>query len=204
MNKNLKRYVRGMRFLFTYLFIEKPRGIDFSLRQKTVGITESGNHGYALTQRKSFDGIMKKLEIGEGDSFIDIGCGKGGVLRYAAEYDFRRVAGLEIEKSLYKTAVRNFEKLNMPGIELFHDNALTFSHYREFNIFFFFNPFDTSTYQQVVDKIAEDIKESERRVYLICYGASIPEYIQSKKVFLKVEDYVDKIRGTPVVVWKLK
>lgn len=204
MSMNFKRYFRGIKFLATHLLIEKPRGLDFSLRQKSAGIVASGNHGYALTQEKSFDDIMQKLEVGKEDSFIDVGCGKGGVLRYAAKYDFGRIAGIEIEDSLYKIAVKNFEKLKMTNIELFHNNAVTFSRYKEFNVFFLFNPFDDAIYQQVIDKIVEDVKESKRRVYLICYGASIPEYIQSKNVFSKMEDYTDEIRGTRVCIWKLK
>lgn len=201
---NIKRYFRGVKFLFKSVFIEKPKGLDFSMRQKSIGIVTPGSHGYALTQEKSIDSIIKKLGVGKGDSFIDIGCGKGGVLRYVDKYCFERIAGLEIEDSLYKIAVKNFQKLKMPNIELFHDNALTFSRYGEFNVFFIANPFTVDMHKQLIDNIVESIKDSKKRIYLICYGGSIPEYIQSKNIFSKIEEYTDEVSGRKVCLWKSK
>lgn len=201
---NIKRYIRGVKFLLTYLIVEKPKGLDFSMRNRTKGVETKGNHGYALTQEKAFDNIMTLLEIDKNDNFIDIGCGKGGVLRYAVKYDFGRVAGLEIEDNFYEIAVNNFRKLKMENIELFHDNAITFSHYDEFNVYFFFNPFDKDIYQLVLDNIFESIKKSKKeKVILICYGASVPEYIQATNMFSIVADYTDQVRGTSVCIWKL-
>lgn len=204
--KGFKRYIRGVRFLFTSLFIEKPAGLDFSMRQKEKGIITDGNNGYALTEQKAFDQIMKYVKADSNDNFIDIGCGKGGVLRYAAKYGFGRVAGLEIEDSLYEIAVKNFKKLKLQNIELYHDNALTFSKYDEFNVFFFFNPFETAVYQAVLDKIFESLKSRQggQAVILICYGKSVPEHIQKSGLFSLVASYEDDVRGTGVCIWRQK
>lgn len=126
LKSTFKRLARGGYFLVKSLLWEKPRGIDFSMRQKSRGIKTKGNHGYALTQKRAFDNIMNRLSITEDDNFIDIGCGKGGVLQYASNYPFERIAGIEIEDNLYNIAVRNFQRLRMPQIEIFHDNAVTF------------------------------------------------------------------------------
>lgn len=202
MKNKMKRLIRGLQFLLTSLLIEKPRGIDFSLRQKTRDIKTEGNHGYALTQEKAFSKIMEYINPTSDDCFIDIGCGKGGVLRYAAKYGFKRVAGVEIEDSLYAIAKANFQKLKMPEVELFHDNAITFEKYGEFNVFFLFNPFDPDIYKKVIDRICESISDSgEKRVLLICYGASIPEYIENTGVFKLTEEYTDSVRGTGVKIW---
>lgn len=203
--KGFKRYVRGVKFILTSLLIEKPAGLDFSMRQKEKGIVTRGNNGYALTEQKAFDHIMKYVKVDKSDNFIDIGCGKGGVLRYAAKYEFGRIAGLEIEDSLYEIAVKNFKKLKMPNIELFHDNALTFSGYDEFNVFFFFNPFESTIYCAVLDKIFESVKRRGRhQVILICYGKSVPEYIRESNLFSLVINYEDEVRQTSVFIWKLK
>lgn len=131
----LKRWIRGGCFLLKSVLWERPRGFDFSMRQKTSGIKSEGNHGYALTQKKAFDAIMDRIEICKTDRFIDIGCGKGGVLLYASHYPFQRIAGVEIEDSLYEIAVNNFKKLKNQNVELFYDNAITFDKYCEFNVF---------------------------------------------------------------------
>lgn len=150
--------------------------------------------------------MMEYLDLEESDCFIDIGCGKGGTLYYASKYPFKRIAGIEIEDSLYDIAVRNFKRLRMPQIEIFHEDALKFKLYGEFNIFFLFNPFDDWIYQKVIDKLC-DVFTNERKmnkVYIICYGASVTDYIQEKYFFDLVSKYVDPVRETGVHIWKLK
>lgn len=187
--------------------IEKPQGLDFSLRQKSRGIVHKGNNGYALTQKKAFEDIMKHLDIGGDDCFIDIGCGKGGCLYYASRYGFKRVAGIEIEDSLYRIAVQNFRKLKMPQIELFHADAVTFDKYNEFNVFYLFNPFAPQIYRLVLDRLLETLKNDAKhdgKKWLICYGASESEYIEKLGFFDLVSAYRDEARGTDVHIWKMK
>ena len=74
----IKRYLRYVRYLTRYIFVEMPRGLDFTMRNKTSGISREGSHGYALTPEKAFDQIMNELNIEKSDNFIDIGSGKGG------------------------------------------------------------------------------------------------------------------------------
>ena len=204
LKSTIKRYVRGSVFLIRSFVLEKPRGLDFSLRQKTKGISMEGNHGYALTQKKSFQNIMDRLDINKDDNFIDIGCGKGGVLYYASMYPFKRIAGIEIEDELYEIAVKNFQRLNLTNIEIFHENAITYKNYNEFNVFFLFNPFEPDIYQKVIDNIFNTLnyKRNDSRVYLICYGATITEYIRNKQIMKLIDNYVDSVRGTNVNIWK--
>lgn len=70
-NKILKRLIRGVCFLSKSLLIETPRGLDFSLWQKNFGISDTWNHGYALTQKKAFP--LTNINIQEcGEVTIDI------------------------------------------------------------------------------------------------------------------------------------
>lgn len=198
----LKRIIRGGTFLLNYLFVEKPKGLDFSLRQKNMGISNSWNHGYALTQEKAFDDMLRFIDIEPDDCFIDIGCGKGGCLKYAKKYGFKRIAGIEIERSLYEIAVRNFNILQM-NVELYNCDATRFDKYGEFNFFYFFNPFDEDIYKEVLDNIFKSI-ENKRRVYLLLYGASAYEYVEGSGVFELVSRYTDGVRGTAVNLYRKK
>lgn len=150
---------------------------------------------------------MKYLDIDENDCFIDIGCGKGGCLYYASRYAFKRIAGIEIEDTLYKTAVQNFRKLKMPQIELYHADAIAFDQYNEFNVFYLFNPFEPQIYRMVLDRLFESLGNDarhERKKWLICYGASESEYVEKSGLFDLVSAYKDEIRGTGVHIWKMK
>ena len=173
------------------------------MRQKYSQIKAWGNHGYALTQKKAFDNIVKKLDIGPEDSFIDIGSGKGGVLRYALSYPFKRVAGVEIEDSLHEIAVRNFQRLGISKVELYHADATTFDKYNEFNVFFLFNPFDAEIYEKVVEQLFSTLthERPDKRVYLLCYGKSIDDYIAKRNMMELKDSYIDEVRGTSVKIW---
>lgn len=39
-------------------------------------------------------------------------------------------------------------------------------------------------------------------VYLLCYGATINEYILNKGFFRLTDSYTDDVRGTNVNIWK--
>ena len=55
-SRALKRYRRGLTYLFASLFIEKPRGLDFSMRSRDGW--RAGNNGYSLTPKGLFDEIF--------------------------------------------------------------------------------------------------------------------------------------------------
>ena len=106
---------------------------------------------------------------------------------YASRYQFGRVAGIEVEDSLYQIAVKNFDKLKMPQIEIFH-------------------PFDDDIYRAVIDRIFTTLTPSRKdsRVYIICYGASITKYIQSRNIVKLVSSYIDPVRDKSVNIWQWK
>ena len=152
----IKRYLRYARYLIRYFFVEMPRGLDFTMRNKTTGISSEGSHGYALTPEKAFDQIINELDIKKSDNFIDIGSGKAGVPVYASKYNFGKIAGVEVEEFLHLKAVKNLKILGLTSrIDLYLEDALKFDKYQEFNIYYLFNPFSYDVYQQVVDRIIE-------------------------------------------------
>lgn len=204
----IKRYLRYVKYLARYLLIEVPRGLDFTMRNKTVGISSEGSHGYALTPEKAFDQVISNLNIEVVDNFIDIGSGKGAVPVYASKYNFGKIAGIEVEEFLHLKAVKNLKILGLTSrIDLYLENALKFDKYQEFNIYYLFNPFSYDVYQQVVDKIIESLDNSLRlnkNVVLICYGDSDYEYIKQSNIFKLEYEGFDNIRESRIHIWKVK
>lgn len=83
----LIRTRRYLLYLIQYFFYEKPRGLDFTMRDTTL-LRESGGvyHGYCKTNAKHLKDIFGRLENGKELNFLDVGSGKGAVLREAARY----------------------------------------------------------------------------------------------------------------------
>ena len=203
-----RRYLRYAKYLLRYFFTEMPRGLDFTMRNKTIGISNKDSHGYALTPKEAFDQAISHLQIGKMDNFLDIGSGKGGVPVYASEYNFGKISGIEVEEFLYLIAVKNLKLLGLDKrIDLYFEDALKFDKYQQFNIFYLFNPFSYDVYRQVLDRIIDSLDDPSRlnkNVALICYGDSDYLYIKQSGVFeLKYEGF-DSVRQGRICVWKAK
>lgn len=203
-----KRFLRYLEYFLTWAFLEKPRGLDFSMRAKTTRITAPGNHGYALTSRNALTNILRRIPISPEDKFLDIGCGKGGVVCYAADFPFKKVAGVEVESWLVDIARKNVRNLNLEHrVEIIHQDAVEFDRYENFNVFFLFNPFDLDIYATVLEMIfntMESREREERPVWLLCYGASNMEAISSSAIFDLFIDEICPYRGNLLRVWKSK
>jgi 16S rRNA G966 N2-methylase RsmD len=203
-----RRYLRYAEYFLTWLFLEKPRGLDFSMRAKAAGITAQGNHGYALTSRKALTNILRRIPISEQDSFLDIGCGKAGVVCYASDFPFGKIAGIEVESWLVDIARKNVKILNLDKrANIIHEDALKFNGYGEYNVFFLFNPFDLDIYAMVLEKIFAAMKSGrygEQTVWLLCYGASNFDVIKNSDLFDLYIDGICPYRGNLSRVWKSK
>lgn len=206
MNK-LKQLIRYVRYMLIWLFVEKPRGIDFHMRQKKIGIHSDLNNGYSLSPGRAVVPALKRINACKYDCLIDIGCGKGGVLYKATKFDLKRIAGVEIEKNIFDIAVKNFRKLKLSHrIELYNYDALDFEDYYKFNIFYLFNPFPLEIYRQIIFKIidAAEYRAEKDRIYIICYGLCDEKTIMESGKFVLYDSFVDDEKNKPVRIYQYK
>jgi 16S rRNA G966 N2-methylase RsmD len=166
----LLRLIRAITYLLQYFFLELPKGLDFSLRDKN-SISFQGSHGYALTSKSALRNIFQYLPFSINDkNLIDIGSGsgKGGVICYAKQLGFKTCLGIEYEQHLHEIATKNIEKLNLHK-SVFSLNlcARSFEHYDTYDVYFLFNPFDSDIYKQVINLITA---QATNEKHLIAYG----------------------------------
>lgn len=186
MNAVILRYLRLFEYLSHYLFLEFPRGLDFSIRVKKRGITLEGNHGYALTSKKALKNMLNRIPYRD-LSFLDIGSGKGGVICFAYELGCKKSEGVEYEEFLHKIAKKNISLLGYDEhVESIRIDARDFKRYAEFDIYFMFNPFEADIYSSVVYSIVEQnkaIKRYDKQKYLLCYGNTNLDAIEKTNYF---------------------
>lgn len=139
MKKYPIRIRRYLLFLAQYLLYEKPRGLDFTMRNTEIYERSNGKcHGYSKTNERHLKEIFERIPNKEAVSFLDIGCGKGVVLKEAAKYPFQRVDGIEIQPQLVKTAQKDFRILKMENrIRCILADAAEFEKYGDYNLFSF-------------------------------------------------------------------
>ncbi len=111
--------------------------------------------GYLPYQPTYYKVLLKSfstLEIDpERSTFIDIGCGKGKVLKFAGRYGFKKTIGIEIIKKLAdkaeKKLIRNKRKYKT-DYTLLNLDCLDYLPNEKIDVMFFYNPFKCSALNQ--------------------------------------------------------
>ena len=156
-----KRAIRYGKYVLQWIFLEKLRGLDFTMRDTSL-LTETGGvlHGYSKTDEKHAKEIFQRLEIDGQKRLLDIGCGKGAFLKEAAKEPFGDLAGIEYSDKIADIAKRNFRRMGLSEkVRIYQGDAAEFQDYQRYNVFYFFNPFGKEVMEKVMKRIVRDQKE---------------------------------------------
>ncbi len=126
-----------------------------------------GGNGYEPSY--PIPNLIRELCIGENDSLIDLGCGKGYAMYGFADLPFSRIDGLEYDHRLADIARANFARL-FPGSDRFHvveGDAALFSDYNRYTFVYLYNPFKEQVVAQVCDALVESLRRAPRRLTIV-------------------------------------
>jgi hypothetical protein len=161
-----------MRYLAEKLS-DKVKGVDFT---KPLGKVDAGtdiNDDVLYYASSAFvpelHKAMRYLSVKSEDSILDYGAGKGGVMVQLSRYPFRKIAGIELSEKLVNISKANFAKLKLSELEIIHGDATTFTEIDDFDYFYFFNPFQGKTFEQVIGNIITSFETRPRRIGLVYY-----------------------------------
>lgn len=168
-NSIVLRGKRWTKFLVN-MINEKLHGLDFSMVY--VGDLQRNTldyHGYNMTDAGDMERMLKAVPIDvKKSAFLDVGCGKGMVMKCAKESGYGKVSGLDLDKHLLDIARNNMEKLKL-DVDCIYANAAEFKKYADFDVFYFYNPFGESILKQVIEKIKESQTIRNRDIYILYY-----------------------------------
>ncbi|MBO4235291.1 MAG: methyltransferase [Firmicutes bacterium] len=204
MKWDMVRVKRWIRFFKNHLK-EKARGLDFSMVKVTdlhfSKKNKSSYYGYCMTDEEVVKEILGKIHIDRSKAnFMDIGCGKGMCLKVAEEMGFAKVSGLELDHSIAEIGRRNMNKLKLKA-EIIEDNAIEFSNYKDYDVFYFYNPFGRSIFQKVIEKIVQSIEEKPREVF-VAYLLPMQHDLWEAAGFKKIDEGHDNIRDLDYHIYK--
>ena len=91
-------------------------------------------------------------------------------------------------------AKKNMSILKM-DVRLINANAVDFDGYADFDVFYFYNPFGRSVFEQVIEKIKESQKTRNRDIWIAYYHPVFSELFDKAGFELKNE-VKDKTRDT--------
>ncbi len=133
--------------------------------------------------------VLKKLNIKNQDSIIDLGCGLGSPMLYFSKFPFKIISGIEYSKVLYEGCKKNLEKINDSRFHLFNGDSGNFDSFDNYNYIFMFNPFGSSTMVRVLDKIKQSYNSKPRRITLIYKNPVLNTEIINTGIFYKLSEH---------------
>lgn len=106
---------------------------------------------------------------------VDLGCGRGRILRLAHEAGFGRVSGVEFSPALADTASDNTAGLD---IEVSLADAATHRFEPHDDVLFLFNPFDGVVLTAALDAFADSLREHPRPSWLLYLAPAHPWVVE--------------------------
>jgi 16S rRNA G966 N2-methylase RsmD len=189
----LKRLIRAVSYTINAIFFEWPRGIDFSMRDKYSSRDVSLN-GYARTSKKALINLFRKI----------IGSGKGAVVFDAFCLGANLSHGIEFNEKLHNIAVSNFKRLNCSSIcKSINVDARNFYNYKDYDVFFLFNPFNDEVYFNVMSRIKVQIFNDPKIRYIVAYGKSNNSAIMLIEKIKKIEQGICPFRNTEFSIYQI-
>ena len=172
------------------------RGWDQLLQIKTTGRDESNadqyHHPYEPTPYRVLERLAASEWIGEGDTVLDYGCGKGRVDFFLAHQTKAATIGIEYDERIYRIALDN-QQTAVSGArsEFLLANAEACEVPHAVNRCYFFNPFSAEILRKVMARILDSYYENPREILLFFYYPA-DEYV-SYLMTVDELDFYDEI-----------
>lgn len=113
---------------------------------------------------------------------LDVGCGKGKMLWFFNKCGINKCDGLELSQSLCECARNNLKILNISS-DVINENAVNFEGYRNYSLFYFYNPFEADVMSIVIKNIEQIIEMNPRKVAIIYNNPICHQEVVNNNVF---------------------
>lgn len=161
-----------------------------SVKTKNIGMQAIEQHEnyspYEATPYPLLYTLFNSYQLTETDVFVDFGCGTGRILFFVQHIYNSFVVGIEMNEQLYKKTKQNKQRYlqnqnsTTDKIAVIHAHAEKYTIQEEENKFYFFNPFSSDVFAQVIENIGHSYEKKRRTIDLIFYYPRM-EYINFLK-----------------------
>lgn len=168
-----RRAARTLLSRWTDINAERRAGTDTGglIPIETLLADWDGCHDYFPTAYRELDAVLRWLEPGPEDVFVDLGAGKGRALMIAAGFPFRRLVGVEISAELCAEAERNLRALAArqpsPPVEIAAADAAAFAIPDDATILYLYNPFHGPRLETVFRNVAASLARAPREIAIV-------------------------------------
>ena len=139
---------------------------------------------YIAIEPERFRAMLSQLAIRfEEFTFIDFGSGKGRALLLAAEYPFRKIAGVEFSPELDSIAQQNVKNYLNPKQRCYaiESVCMDFSAYEPPGgpcVFYFYNPCEACVLAKTFENIRRSLEREPRAIYVLYVAPAHEEVVR--------------------------
>ncbi|MCK5072861.1 MAG: class I SAM-dependent methyltransferase [Bacteriovoracaceae bacterium] len=190
--------------VYFYYLIEKLWGVllqcywEKKLQINTSYICEDKQDGSRFQDQNLYSALpyptlFKMLEIIKlkaDDVLVDLGCGAGRVVIFAAREGIKEAIGVELRKSQVESARINLSSpktCNLP-VTIIHQDAADYLPYRG-NIFYMLEPFGPDTTKKVLANIQHSLEQNPRQIKILLYHNKV-RLLLDMSSFLKFKGHL--------------
>lgn len=124
-------------------------------------------------------------------TFVDFGSGRGRVMLFASQFNFRCVVGVEFSEELHRSALENVAATathprRCKNIQPLNLDATSYQLPESALVLYFFDPFRGSVMQQVLDNIRRSYLESPRKIYLMYLAPVHEDLVEATGIFKRM------------------
>lgn len=152
---------------------------DKKLHIDTSGLRKSSDnpnhHRTESTPYKALLSLKENYSIQKDKRIVDFGAGKGRVTIMLSHLYGNRTVGIELNDYTYMDAILNLKRYERSNpqckdlIQFENTFAEEYEIKKEDSVFFFFNPFDVSIFEEVALNIQNDAIENSKKSEIILY-----------------------------------
>jgi len=135
-----------------------------------LGLEGGEYHEYEPSGWRALRSALRGIEIGPDDGFVDIGCGKGRVLLQATRRPFGRVLGVELSPQLAEQArqlVTGGKRRRCGSVEVVVADVTRWEVPDDITIAYAYNALSGESLQQMLDRLADSVQRSPRRLLFV-------------------------------------
>lgn len=168
----------GKGFISYERYLDCKYGTDITTIVKKTERPSEDSCGYHWGMDYVIMDMLSKCKISVDDTVFDYGCGKGGALLLFNKVGCRKLGGVEYDKRVYNSLIKNMKRL---GIDIsgfiLGDATLIKKEIDSYNCFFFYDPFEGKSFTDVLDNICESYERYKRKVRIIYASPRCHRYV---------------------------
>jgi SAM-dependent methyltransferase len=139
---------------------------------RELGFAGQDYHYYVATEYDGLFALLRHLQLGSSDVFLDYGCGKGRAVVVAATFPLARVIGVEVSDVLAAQAEQNLaraaRRLRCHQVAIIRAAAENYEIPDTVSIAYFYNPFSGDVLTRTFDRLRASLRRRARRLRLVC------------------------------------